>query len=153
MLVSPTTVNAPLIAPSVNVHTEQTARENRIKAPIAPTVAMTPSQSERRVQSDEKRRRNGAWDPADHPDYQTDEVASQTSDSPEDPLARLFELLSLNSYSQHQGTGYTIRFKLPKRIIDAALREGMMEKRRIVIRYHYGHSVAPNTPSDVIAVL
>ncbi|GAL26401.1 putative ATP-dependent Lon protease [Vibrio variabilis] len=36
--------------------------------------------------------------------------------------------------------------------MQAALMEGKMAKRRTVIRYHYGHSVAPNTPSDIIAV-
>jgi hypothetical protein len=46
-----------------------------------------------------------------------------------------------------------MRFRLPKRIIDAAITEGKMAKRRTVIKFHYGQAVAPHTPSDVIAVL
>jgi hypothetical protein len=37
--------------------------------------------------------------------------------------------------------------------LDAAIKEGVMEKRRKIIKYHYGHSVVPHTPSEVIAVL
>ncbi|GAK85562.1 putative ATP-dependent Lon protease [Vibrio ponticus] len=68
-------------------------------------------------------------------------------------MDRLFELLALASYSNQQGKGYAMRFRLPKRVIDAAITEGKMAKRRTVIKFHYGHAVAPHTPSEVIAVL
>ncbi len=38
MIVSPTNVSVPLIAPSVNVQTEQAARDNKVREPVTPTV-------------------------------------------------------------------------------------------------------------------
>ncbi|BCN22939.1 ATP-dependent Lon protease [Vibrio alfacsensis] len=154
MIVSPANISVPLIAPSVNVQTEQVARENKVREPITPTVALAKTNAERKVTSDEKRRRQSSWDPSDHPDYQIDpDVDSHYHEEPEDALARLFGLLALKSYSEDQGKGYTIRFRLPKRILDAAIKQGVMEKRRKVIKFHYGHAVAPHTPSEVIAIL
>ena len=154
MLVSPTNVSVPLIAPSVNVQTEQAARDNKAREPVTPTIALTKSNQERKVTADDKRRKQSSWDPAEHPSY--DENSEEERDSyetPQDLLTKLFRLLSLESYSEHQGKGYVMRFRLPKRIIDAAITEGTMAKRRTVIQFHYGHSIAPNTPSDVIAIL
>ncbi|MGR5068755.1 MULTISPECIES: ATP-dependent Lon protease [Vibrio] len=154
MIVSPANVSVPLIAPSVNVQTEQAARDNKIREPVTPTVALAKANAERKVKSDEKRRRQSAWDPSEHPGYEVEpEVDSRYHNESEDALERLFGLLALKSYSEEQGKGYTIRFRLPKRILDAAIKEGLMEKRRKVIKFHYGHSVAPHTPSEVIAVL
>ncbi len=34
MIVSPTNVSVPLIAPSVNVQTEQAARDNKVREPV-----------------------------------------------------------------------------------------------------------------------
>ncbi len=154
MIVSPTTVSVPLIAPSVNVQTEQAARDNKVREPVAPTVALAKANAERKVKSDDKRRRQSSWDPSEHPDYEMEtEVDTQYHEEPKDALARLFDLLALSTYSNSQGKSYAIRFRLPKRILDAAVKEGLMEKRRKVIKFHYGHSVAPHTPSEVIAVL
>ncbi|MDF2153980.1 ATP-dependent Lon protease [Vibrio sp. CAU 1672] len=156
MIVSPTNVSVPLIAPSVNVQTEQAARENRAREPVTPTVALAKTNAERKVKSDEKRRRQSSWDPSDHPGYEMEsehEIDARYHEAPKDTLARLFGLLALDSYSEAQGRGYAIRFRLPKRILDAVVKEGLMEKRRMVIKFHYGHSVAPHTPSEVIAVL
>ncbi|MGD8120354.1 ATP-dependent Lon protease [Vibrio sp. TRT 2004] len=156
MLVSPTNVSVPLIAPSVNVQTEQAARDNKVREPVAPTIALTKSNAERKVTADDKRRKQSSWDPSEHPSYeaeQSGEAISLYQEEPKDTLERLFQLLALDSYSEHQGKGYAMRFRLPKRIIDAAITEGKMAKRRTVIKFHYGDSVAPNTPSDVIAVL
>lgn len=156
MLVSPTNVSVPLIAPSVNVQTEQTARDNKVREPVTPTMALAKSNAERKVKADDKRRRQSSWDPSEHPSYDTgeqDDVSATYQEDPESNLDRIFQLLALDSYSQHQGKGYAMRFRLPKRIIDAAITEGKMAKRRTVIKFHYGQAVAPNTPSDVIAVL
>lgn len=156
MLVSPTNVSVPLIAPSVNVQTEQAARDNKVREPIAPPVALAKSNAERKITADDKRRKQSSWDPSEHPGYETEEdegAISTYQAKPESALDKLFQLLSLHSYSEHQGKGYAMRFRLPKRIIDAAIAEGTMAKRRTVIKFHYGHAVAPNTPSDVIAVL
>lgn len=156
MLVSPTNVSVPLIAPSVNVQTEQTARDNKVREPVPATIALTKSNAERKVKADDKRRKQSSWDPAEHPSYETgeqEELNIVSQEAPQDTLERIFQLLALDSYSKSQGRGYAMRFRLPTRIIDAAITEGRMAKRRTVIKFHYGHSVAPNTPSDVIAVL
>ncbi|MGL4223715.1 MAG: ATP-dependent Lon protease [Vibrio sp.] len=156
MLVSPTNVSVPLIAPSVNVPTEQVARDNRVRAPVTPTVALAGSNAERKIKDDDKRRKQPAWDPAEHPSYDVDGEAQERSfhhHESKSELERLFELLALASYSEQQGKGYVMRFRLPKHILDAAMIQGKMARRRVVIKYHYGHAVAPNTPSDVIAVL
>ncbi len=154
MIVSPTNISVPLIAPSVNVQTEQVARDNRVREPIAPPKALVKTNAERKVKGDDKRRRQSSWDPSEHPGYEVEsEVDTQYNDESQDPFERLFDLLALKSYSEEQGKGYTIRFRLPKRILDAAINQGLMETRRKVIKFHYGHSVAPHTPSDVIAVL
>ncbi|GAK16203.1 LOW QUALITY PROTEIN: putative ATP-dependent Lon protease [Vibrio sp. JCM 19053] len=153
MIVSPTNVSVPLIAPSVNVQTEQAARDNKVREPVTPTV-LAKTNAERKVKGDDKRRRQSSWDPSEHPDYDMEtEVDTRYQEEPEDTLERLFSLLALKSYSEDQGKGYAIRFRLPKRILDAAINEGLMEKRRKVIKFHYGHAVAPHTPSEVIAVL
>ncbi|MGX9518801.1 ATP-dependent Lon protease [Vibrio mediterranei] len=148
MIVSPNSVSAPVIAPSVNPQTEQVARDNKVREPIIAPVELARTNAERRINEDEKRRKRSAWDPAEHPEYETEEEDSQ----PHDPVENWFRLLSLNTYSQSQGKGYAMRFRLPKKIVDAAILEGKMAKRRTVIRYHYGHAVAPNTPSDILAV-
>ncbi|MEF2141834.1 ATP-dependent Lon protease [Vibrio alginolyticus] len=154
MIVSPTNVSVPLIAPSVNVQTEQAARDNKVREPVTPTVALAKTNAERKVKGDDKSRRQSSWDPSEHPDYDMEtEVDTRYQEEPEDTLERLFSLLALKSYSEDQGKGYAIRFRLPKRILDAAINEGLMEKRRKVIKFHYGHAVAPHTPSEVIAVL
>ncbi|NOH96139.1 ATP-dependent Lon protease [Vibrio sp. 99-70-13A1] len=157
MIVPPASVvSVPLIAPSVNVQTEQVARDNRVREPIAPTVAMAKTNAERRVKSDEKRRKQSAWDPSEHPGYEMDnesEASSIYHEEPKDILDRLFGLLALQTYSADQGKGYTMRFRLPRHVLDAAIRQDQMDKRRKIIKYHYGHAVAPHTPSEVIAVL
>ncbi|MDN3608547.1 ATP-dependent Lon protease [Vibrio ostreicida] len=157
MLVSPTNVSVPLIAPSVNVQTEQAARDNKVREPVTPTVALAKSNAERKVKADDKRRRQSSWDPAEHPSYETGEqvedVDANYLEDPQDTLNRIFQLIALESYSQDQGKGYAMRFRLPAHIIDAAITEGKMAKRRTVIKFHYGHAIAPHTPSDVIAVL
>ncbi|WP_264874492.1 ATP-dependent Lon protease [Vibrio agarivorans] len=153
MIVSPSNVSIPLIAPSVNVQTEQVARENRTTEPVKPAVELAKSNAERKIKEDEKRQRQLSWDPAEHPDYDLEPEEEHEDDSPQSELERLFSLLALYSYSEDQGKGYTIRFRLPKHIIEAAIQEGQMARRRTVIQYHYGHSVAPHPPSDVIAVL
>ncbi|PFG45554.1 hypothetical protein ATG66_3847 [Vibrio sp. ES.051] len=154
MIVSPTNISVPLIVPSVNVQTEQAARDNKVREPVTPTIALAKTNAERKVKGDDKRRRQSSWDPSEHPDYEVGtEVDTHYHEEPEETLERLFSLLALKSYSEDQGKGYTIRFRLPKRILDAAINEGLMERRRKVIKFHYGHSVAPHTPSEVIAVL
>ncbi len=55
--------------------------------------------------------------------------------------------------SADQEKGYTMRFRLPKHVLDAAIQEGQMEKRQWVIKYHYGHAVAPHAPSEMLIVL
>ena len=138
----------------MNVQTEQAARDNKVREPVTPTVALAKTNAERKVKGDDKRRRQSSWDPSEHPDYDMEtEVDTRYQEEPEDTLERLFSLLALKSYSEDQGKGYAIRFRLPKRILDAAINEGLMEKRRKVIKFHYGHAVAPHTPSEVIAVL
>ncbi|WP_070968217.1 ATP-dependent Lon protease [Vibrio sonorensis] len=156
MIVSPTNVSVPLIAPSVNVQTEQAARDNKVREPVAPTVALAKSHAERKVKADDKRRKQPSWDPSEHPGYETEHdpgIRSANQEESQNKLERLFGLLALESYSKKQGTGYAMRFRIPKRIIDAAITEGKMARRRTVIKYHYGHAVAPNVPSEVIAVL
>ncbi|MDG3086868.1 ATP-dependent Lon protease [Vibrio hannami] len=156
MIVSPTNVSVPLIAPSVNVQTEQAARENKVREPVTPPVELAKTNAERRVKAEDKRRKRPAWEPSDHPEYDLDNEASAStaqSEEPQDTLARLFRLIALQTYSEKQGMGYTIRFRLPKKLLQAAIVQGKMEQRRTVIKYHYGHAVAPNSPSEVIAVL
>ncbi|MFC5076267.1 hypothetical protein VTH8203_01026 [Vibrio thalassae] len=148
MIVSPSSVSAPIIAPSVNPQTEQVARDNKVREPVIATAELARTNAERRINEDEKRRKRSAWDPAEHPEYEMEEEDSQ----PHNLVDSWFRLLSLNTYSHSQGKGYAMRFRLPKKIIEAAILEGKMAKRRTVIRYHYGHAVAPNTPSDIIAV-
>ncbi|MCW8346241.1 MULTISPECIES: ATP-dependent Lon protease [Vibrio] len=148
MIVSPNNISAPVVASSVNPQTEQAARDNKVREPIIPTVELARTNAERRINEEEKRRKRNAWDPAEHPEYDDDNEPRSTSD----PIQRLFQLLALNTYSASQGKGYAMRFRLPQKILKAAIMEGRMAKRRTVIRYHYGHAVAPNTPSDIIAV-
>lgn len=156
MIVSPTNVSVPLIAPSVNVQTEQVARDNKVREPVMPTVELVKTNSERNVRADDKRRKRASWDPSEHPDYDVvteHEAQSSYQEERHSELDRLFELLALATYSEEQGKGYAMRFRLPKRVIDEAVTAGKMARRRTVIKYHYGHAVAPNIPSEVIAIL
>lgn len=156
MNVSPTQISVPLIAPSVNVQTEQAARDNRVREPVAATVKLDRANAERRIKRDDKNRKQSAWDPAEHPGYELDlldEDAQQPATHSDNELDRLFKLLALSSYSQDQGKGYAMRFGLPHKVLEAVLTEGKMAQRRTIIQYHYGDAVAPNTPSDVLAVL
>lgn len=153
MLVNPTSASVPLIAPSVNIQTEQVARDNKVREPVAPPAELNKLSAERRATLEEKRRRRAAWNAEDHPDYELDSDAeTEYHEEPVDKLERLFDLIALQTYSARQGKGYTIRFRLPASVLNAAINEGKMVKRRTIIKYHYGHSVAPHTPSEVIAV-
>ncbi len=153
MIVSANNISIPPIAPTVNVQTEQVAKDNKGRPAVEQAHHMVKSQSEKKLNRDEKRRRQSAWDPADHPEYET-EYETQTEQSvAEKLLNQLFDLLSIGSYANKQGTQYTIRFRLPKRILDAAVHNQTMARRRTVIRYHYGHLSMPHTPSDTLAVL
>ncbi|BCL68215.1 hypothetical protein TUMSATVNIG1_01520 [Vibrio nigripulchritudo] len=153
MLVNPTSASVPLIAPSVNIQTEQVARDNKVREPVAPPAELNKLSAERRATLEEKRRRRAAWNAEDHPDYELDSDAeTEYHEEPVDKLERLFDLIALQTYSARQGKGYTIRFRLPASVLNAAINEGKMAKRRTIIKYHYGHSVAPHTPSEVIAV-
>ena len=60
MIVSPTNVSVPLIAPSVNVQTEQVARDNKVREPVMPTVELVKTNSERNVRADDKRRKRAS---------------------------------------------------------------------------------------------
>ncbi|MGX9417959.1 ATP-dependent Lon protease [Vibrio sp. RC27] len=156
MIVSANNMSVPLIAPSVNVQTEQAARDNRTREPIAPTTQLQKTNAERKVKPEDKRRKSAAWDPAEHPEYDIEgdaDIATSEQQVEKSELDRLFDLLALSSYSEEQGTGYTIRFRLPKHIIDEAITQGRMARRRTVIKYHYGQAVCPHTPSEVLAVL
>jgi hypothetical protein len=156
MIVSQTNVNVPLIAPSVNVQTEQAAKDNKAREPVTPPVELVKTNAERRLKADDKRRKRPAWEPSDHPDYGLDEkegTSTAASETPADQLYRLFDLLALQTYAEKQGMGYTIRFRLPKELLDQVIIQGEMEQRRTVIKFHYGHAVAPNSPSEVLAVL
>ena len=46
MIVSPNSVSAPVIAPSVNPQTEQAARDNKVREPIVPTVELARTNAE-----------------------------------------------------------------------------------------------------------
>ena len=116
MLVSPTNVSVPLIAPSVNVQTEQAARDNKVREPVNPTVALAKSNAERQVKADDKRRKQSSWDPAEHPSYEASEqedIKAIYYEDPKDVLERIFKLIALESYSKGQGKGYAMRFRLP----------------------------------------
>ena len=85
MIVSPATaVSVPLIAPSVNVQTEQVARDNKVREPVAPAVALARTNAERKVKSDDKRRQQSAWDPSDHPGYEMENESEANSVSQEE---------------------------------------------------------------------
>ncbi|GAL14697.1 putative ATP-dependent Lon protease [Vibrio astriarenae] len=77
MIVSPNNVSMPLIAPSVNVQTEQVARDNRTTEPVKPAVELAKSNAERKIKEDDKRQRQSAWDPAEHPDYDLEQEEEQ----------------------------------------------------------------------------
>merc|ERR1712173_302605 len=97
----------------------------------------TKSNAERKVKADDKRRKQSSWDPAEHPSYETgeqEELSIVSQEAPQDTLERIFQLLALDSYSKSQGKGYAMRFRLPTRIIDAAITEGKMAKRPTVIK-------------------
>ncbi len=57
MIVSPNSVSAPVIAPSVNPQTEQVARDNKVREPIIAPVELARTNAERRINEDEKRRK------------------------------------------------------------------------------------------------
>lgn len=158
MMFSPSSVNVPLIAPSVNLPTEQVARDNRVRQPVTPAKQLTKSLAEKEISEKDKQRRREAWDPSEHPDYvfseeEEDDDTHLPSYNVDNELARIAKLLSLDTYAAGEGMGYTIRFGLPKELLHALEQLGTMVRRRTVISYHYDKSVVPNLPSEVLAVL
>ncbi|MGF1762498.1 ATP-dependent Lon protease [Aliivibrio kagoshimensis] len=157
MMFSPSSVNVPLIAPSVNLPTEQVARDNRVRQPVTPAKQLTKSLAEKPISEKDKQRRREAWDPSEHPDYVFEEEDGDVEHLPsfyvDNELARIAKLLSLDTYAAGEGMGYTIRFGLPKELLVALEQLGTMVRRRTVISYHYDKSVVPNLPSEVLAVL
>ncbi|MBB1313690.1 MULTISPECIES: hypothetical protein [Aliivibrio] len=159
MIFSPNSVSVPLIAPSVNLPTEQVARENRAKMPVAPTTKMSKATSEKAIKGDDKQYKRDSWEPSDHPGYDVTEEKEApkphigTLYDIDDDLAKLARLLSLDTYAQGEGTGYTMRFSLPKELLERLAEMGKMVRRRSVISFHYDKAVVPNNPSDILAVL
>ncbi|CED70215.1 ATP-dependent Lon protease [Aliivibrio wodanis] len=156
---STNSISVPLIAPSVNLPTEQVARENRVKKPVVPTTKMSKATSEKAIKEDDKQHKRDSWEPSDHPGY---DVAEEKEDTKphigtlydiDDDLAKLARLLSIDTYSQGQETGYTMRFNLPKELLERLAEMGRMVRRRSVISFHYDKAVVPNNPSDILAVL
>lgn len=93
MLVSPTNVSVPLIAPSVNVQTEQAARDNRVREPVTPTVQLAKSNAERKIKEDDKRRKQPSWDPAEHPRYDIGGEAEAQTSHHDEPKVSLSDCL------------------------------------------------------------
>lgn len=156
---STNSISVPLIAPSVNLPTEQVARENRVKKPVVPTTKMSETTSEKAIKGDDKQHKRDSWEPSDHPGY--DVVEEKEDPKPrfgtlydiDDDLAKLARLLSIDTYAQGEGTGYTMRFNLPKDLLEKLAEMGRMVRRRSVISFHYDKAVVPNNPSDILAVL
>lgn len=153
-MISAVHANIAPIASSVNVQTEQVAHDNKVRSPVSPATAVAKQTKEKKLKSGDKRWRGNAWEAAEHPDYDVEEdIGLFHHEHPKDTLDRMFSLVSLKRYSREQGKGYAMRFKLPARILNAAITESQMERRRAVIKYYYHHATAPHSPSEVIAIL
>ncbi len=154
---STSSVGVPLIAPSVNLPTEQVARENRIKKPVTPATKLSKTVSKHAIKDNQREHKRDAWQPSEHPSYEDTEekkpVHIATLYDIDDDLAKIARLLSLDTYTQGEGTGYTMRFDLPKALLEKLAEMGQMVRRRSVISFHYDKSVVPNNPSDILAVL
>ncbi|MCG7496788.1 ATP-dependent Lon protease [Vibrio sp. Of7-15] len=157
MIFSPTSVSAPIIAPSVNIPTEQVARDNRVREQVIPPTQLNATERERVVSTEEKQLKKPSWDPSENPDYAILEDEQTQGEHPiygkDDDLSRLAQALSIDTFSRDQGKGYTMRFKIPQEILDKLEELGEMERRRTVISYHYDQAAVPNMPSEILIII
>ncbi|WP_087023326.1 ATP-dependent Lon protease [Thaumasiovibrio subtropicus] len=152
MIVSPTVTGAPIIAPTVNVPTEQVARDNRVREKIVPTTQTAESASEKAPSSEEKQLKKPAWDPSEHPTY--NETPIHKYDFRGDTeLDRLIEVLSAGSYFSDDTSGYTMRVKLPRDVFEKLEQFNASNRIKGVVTHHYATSSVPNPPIQYLVII
>ncbi len=154
-------ISVPTISLTANLPTEEVDRANRIREKVPPSKAMAKLDKEKKLKDDDQSKRRAAYDPSLCPHYELEKEGKEEdyiynqarSSEAKNHLEHMFKLLSYDTYNPKEGQSYTIRFRLPKKIVEDAVSGLFMEQRRVIIRYHYKGSVIPNSPSDVLAVL
>nr|WP_086938411.1 ATP-dependent Lon protease [Thaumasiovibrio occultus] len=152
MNVAPTLSGAPLVAPTVNLPTEQVARDNRVREKIVPLAELSSPVQEKAVSAQEKQLRKPAWDPSEHPEY--DHPSAPLEFHAKTELEQLIEMLSAGTYLNKDDTqGYVMRVKLPQKLFEEL--EKISEATRVkgVVSHHYATSVAPNPPVQYLVVV
>ncbi|WP_413113172.1 ATP-dependent Lon protease [Thaumasiovibrio sp. DFM-14] len=157
MLTLPTVTGAPVIAPTVNIPTEQTARDNRVREKVRPTAQATASAKERALRSDDKQHQRPSWDPSEHVDYQP--ANHQPADllslayAEGSDLAHLAQLLSPNTYLGDQSQGYTLRIKLPREVLEKLEQFSFAMRVKGVVSRRYATTTLPNPTVKYLVVI
>ncbi len=152
MIASPMLTGAPVIAPTVNVPTEQVARDNRVREKVVPATQITESASEKALSSEEKQLKKPSWDPSEHPNY-NDSPVNQFDFRTDSELDRLIHVLSSGSYFDDDASGYTMRVKLPKDVFEKLEQYSASNRIKGVVTHHYATSSVPNPPVQYLVII
>ena len=153
MLVTPVQVGAPVVAPTINPPTEQTARDNRVREKIVPTTEMLASAQERGLSSEEKQLKKPAWDPSEHPDYQHHTIEEKHYGYQES-MELLVKALSADTYmGDVSDLGYSMHVKLPRELLEALEQISQSERTKGVVAHKYAQATVPNPPTEYLVVL
>ncbi|CAH0534649.1 hypothetical protein VST7929_02599 [Vibrio stylophorae] len=157
MLLSPSSINVPVLTPTINPPTEQAARDNRTREKIVPPAELAKSKSDSAVTLKEKQRKRQGWDPSEHPEYEQEPVIDERSGVPnpyeKDHALALLQTLLTSGFCDCQDGGYCMTYKFPIKLLEAIDRGNVMAQRRVVIDHHYNYSTSPNVESKMLMIL
>ncbi|MDX1302683.1 ATP-dependent Lon protease [Photobacterium sp.] len=154
MIFSPVNAGAPIIAPSVNPPTEQTARDNRVREKIVPPSQSPESPREKPLSSEEKQLKKPSWDPSEHPDYSELPPTAEKQYGYQAEFELLVKALSADSYlAEVTDLGYSMHIKLPRELLEQLEKINQTERTRGVIAHRYAQATVPNPPTDYLVVL
>ncbi|KDM92327.1 hypothetical protein [Photobacterium galatheae] len=154
MIVSPLNAGIPTLAPSVNPMTEQAARDNKVREKVRPATASLASGSEPSLKGDEKQMKRPGWDPSEHPDYESQDVAHHQGYGYQQDFEQLVLALSADSYLKDVSElGYSMHIRLPRALLEELGKISQMERVRSVIRYKYAQSTVPNPPTEMLKIV
>lgn len=156
MIISPANISIPAVISSVNLPTEQVARDNRVREKIIPPRQIVATPPESVITKDEKQLRRSSWDPSEHPDY------TELTKKPREFLGGEFTAENTLKKSStvvsdlqlpHKENGFAVRLKLPKEVLERLEELRSYRRTGAVVAMRYQQSSVSNMPSEVLIVI
>ena len=152
MNISPANISIPAVISSVNLPTEQVARDNRSREKILPPRQLNATPEERHLSKEEKQFKHPSWDPAEHPNYT--ELTQKTPEfTATDSLEKMSSLSSNEPYMPRSENGYPVHMKLPQEVLERLEELRSYRRTGAVVAMRYQQSSVSNFPSEVLVII